>query len=194
MARITQHVKSARGKDIKCSKCGKPIEVGMSYLKATPYKRPPIIRCTNCGLKSYETSGSSYVQSVGEIVECWQTTYGTSEGTAEEIVDELTTIKEECEDNLENIPEQLKDAEAGSLLQERIEELEDCINELENIDYDSLKDECREEAECDAGDEPEDENSEEHQAWEEAVAEELDNLVEQEYIEAIDEALSILTY
>ena len=83
MARIERINKSR--KEQKCSKCGEVIAVGMPYLKATPYRQRPIIRCTKCGLKSYETSGSEYVKEVGSIVEDWQESYGIRDGVAEEI-------------------------------------------------------------------------------------------------------------
>lgn len=41
--------------------------------------------------------------------------------------------KEELEEKYDNIPEQLQDADAGCILQERIEGLEDAYNELENL-------------------------------------------------------------
>lgn len=47
---------------------------------------------------------------------------------------ELQSLHDECEQSLENIPEQLREASAGSMLQERIECLEEVISELESID------------------------------------------------------------
>jgi len=53
----------------------------------------------------------------------------------EMIIIEIGELRDECEDKLYNMPEQLQDtSEAGILLQERIDALEDWISELENID------------------------------------------------------------
>lgn len=197
MARIERLKKSSRGKEIKCSKCGKTIEVGTEYLKATPYRRSPIIRCIECGLKSYETSGSEYIKSVGAIVENWQEDYGTSDGTAEEIASALEEIKETQEESLDNIPENLREGDTGCMLQERIDALEDVISELEQISFEDLKDETREEAESNVGEyDPDDSECgfDSEEEWENAVAEEMDSLVVDSYIEAIDEALSALEY
>ena len=165
------------------------------YLKAIPYKRSPIIRCVSCGLKEYETSGSEYIRSVGAIVEDWEKIYGTSEGTAEEIAVELESIKETQEDSLENIPEQLREGDAGQTLQLRIDSLEDAIKELENISYEDLKDEVRNDAEDSIGvydEEDEECEFDSKEDWENAVAEEMDTLAEDSYIQAIDEALSYI--
>ena len=55
--------------------------------------------------------------------------------TLESIISEIEELRDECEDKLYNMPEQLQDtSEAGILLQERIDALEDWISELENID------------------------------------------------------------
>ena len=55
--------------------------------------------------------------------------------TLESIISEIEELRDECEDKLYNMPEQLQDtSEAGILLQERIDALEDWISEFENID------------------------------------------------------------
>lgn len=41
--------------------------------------------------------------------------------------------QDELEEKFDNIPEQLQDADAGCILQERIEGLEDAYNKLENL-------------------------------------------------------------
>lgn len=146
MAKIQQIQKSR--KEQKCSKCGKIIPVGSSYLKAEPYMRSPIIRCVDCGLKSYETSGSEYIQRVGEIVEDWRSTFEQCEAIADDISYALESIRYDCQERLDNMPEQLQYSEAGELLQTRIDSLEDAINELSNCDYyitqEDIEDDARE--------------------------------------------------
>ena len=51
------------------------------------------------------------------------------------IIGEIEDLRDECEEKLDNMPEQLQDtSDAGMLLQERIEALDGWINDLENID------------------------------------------------------------
>ena len=133
MAKITKINKSRTVQ--KCSKCGKLIDVGSSYLKATPYRARPIIRCVQCGLKQYETSQSSYTQEVGRIVEDWEEVYGIDDSTLETIIEDLGIIMDDCQDSLNNMPEQLQES---SPLQERIETLESVINDLSDLN--SLQD------------------------------------------------------
>lgn len=101
-------------------------------------QKSPIIRCTHCGLRSYELSTSDYVRRVGAIVEEWSENYALEDGVWEAIAEELSAIKDDCEESLENIPYELQDGEVGTLLQERIESLDDCISQL--TDYADMND------------------------------------------------------
>lgn len=196
MAKIQYIKKSNRGNEVKCNKCGKVIEPGQMYYKAEPYAGPVITRCSDCGLRSYETSGSSYIQTIGRLVENWRVEYADMNCAAEDIASELEDLKDELESNLENIPEQLQDGAAGTLLQERIEELEDCISALQDIVYDDIAEEAWNSAsdsigEFDPGDEDRDYATVEE--WTEAVNDEMDD-VDDLVADAIDEALSYLSY
>lgn len=169
-------------KEYKCSKCGETIKVGDTYLKGTPFRMKPIIRCTKCGLRSWELSSSEYVQGVGRVCDCWEEDYGCNEDTAQSIADELSTIRDETQDKLDNMPYGLQEGDTGQLLQERIDCLDDVISELESIDYASIK----ESAEQDFDSELE-EGSPEYQN-------ELDGEIETALADTINEALSCLDY
>jgi hypothetical protein len=54
----------------------------------------------------------------------------------DDIVQQLEDLKQECEDNLENMPEGLREGSIGQMLQERVEGLESAIDELNNVDFD----------------------------------------------------------
>lgn len=197
MARI-ERIKSAR-KENKCSKCGKTIEVGMPYLKATPYKQRPIIRCTSCGLKSYETSGSEFIREVGRIAEDWEADYSINEMTAEEIASTLEDIRDQQQDSLDNMPEQLQDGDTGVMLQERIDNLDEVIDELNNISWEECEDEARGEVESEMGEydpeEPvEDRDYDTVEDYNDAFEDRLKELTEEKYTDAINEAVSSLEY
>ena len=179
MAKIEKPV--AR-KEYKCSKCGEVIKKGEQYLKGSPFRCKPIIRCQKCGLRHWELSSSDYIQSVGRLVDCWQEDYELGESTAQEIADELTNILDECQDRLDNMPEGLQEGDAGQLLQERIDQLGDVISELEDIDYDIIKEEAEAEAENEfnAG-------TDEYEASVKAR-------IESQLIDAVNEALGQLDY
>lgn len=117
---------------------------------------------------------------------------------AEDIASELEDIRSELEDNFYNIPEQLQDGAAGSLLQERMDEIEDVISELESVDYYEIQDEVRDEAETEVGEfDPEDPDREyaTEEEWEQAIQDEMWNIdVDARVGDSIDEALSSLTY
>ena len=132
MTKITRQRKTRRGSAI-CSKCGKEIKVGEEYLKAVPYRRDPVIRCLKCYLRQYELSNSKQVRDLGDIKYYWKVTYGINDGIIDLLIDRIETIKEDVEYNLYSMPEQFQDS---SVLAERIEDIEDCLDELRSIDID----------------------------------------------------------
>jgi DNA-directed RNA polymerase subunit RPC12/RpoP len=167
-------------KEYKCSKCGEVIKVGDVYLKGTPFRRSPVIRCTKCGLRSWELSSSDYVQGVGRVCDCWEEDYGCDEDTAQSVADELQNICDEVQSSLDNMPEGLQEGDTGQLLQERIDNLELAISDLEAIDYDGIK-------EGELGDSDYDSLTDE-------AKEEMDEAIKSSLREEIESVLSCLDY
>lgn len=184
-----QYVKRAR-KERVCSKCGKVIAVGEPYKKGVINFHPDIVVCSECPLKSYEVTTSEYCKNIGCICEDWSENFGVSDTTADEIVTALEEIKDEVECSLDNIPENLKEAPTGELLQNRLDQLEEAIEALNDIDADSIRSEAEEEAE-NSLDRDEFESDE---AYNTAKEEETDTIYENNLTEQIEEALSSLEY
>ncbi len=148
MAKI-QRVEKCR-KEQKCSKCGCTIEKGNPYLYAEPMYRPKIIRCASCGLQSWETSGSDFVLTCGAIQYNWREDYKIDQSTVESIKSDLEDLRDTCQDSLDNMPESLQYGATGEMLQDRIDMLEDVINELDSVtDYETARDDLFEEVEDD---------------------------------------------
>ena len=162
-------------KEYKCSKCGEVIKIGDTYLKGTPFRRSPVIRCTKCGLRSWELSSSDYVQGVGRICDCWEEDYGCDEDTAQSIADELDSIKDQCQDSLDNMPEGLQEGDTGQLLQDRIDSLDLAVSDLEGIDYGTLKEDAEINLDVEEGDENYEEELEE--ATKESLREEIESVL-----------------
>ena len=193
MARINM-IKKAR-KQTQCCKCNKIIEVGMPYLKATPYHRRPIIRCTECGLESYETSGSDYIRNVGDIANHWEENFGISEGVHDEIASALEEIRDQQQESLDNMPESLQEGDTGMMLQERIECLDNVIDELNNVSYEDCESSARDEVETELGEyDPENGEYDTEEYYNQAFDEEAESRTEEMYRNAIEEALSGLEY
>lgn len=130
-----QFIKKSR-KEHTCGKCRNTIPVGSQYYKGILNFHSDIIRCTKCRLEHWEVTTSDYQLQVGEIMYRWQDNYGV---VSENISSDLEYIKDELQDKLDNMPEQLQESDSGMLLQERIESLETAIDELDNIDVESLQ-------------------------------------------------------
>lgn len=185
-----QYVKKAR-KEHKCSKCGNVIKVDEPYKKGVINFHPDIIRCVNCGLKSWEVTTSDYCKEVGCICEDWSENYGCDETTAEQIVETLNDLLSQCQESLENMPENLKESSStGDLLQTRIEQLEEAVNELEQISSDNLRREAEESATDEIGEDGFDTEAER----EEAIDNLAQELFEEALSDAIEEAISSLEY
>ena len=167
-------------KEYVCSKCGATIKVGEQYVKGTPFRMKPIIRCNKCGLRHWELSSSDYVQGVGRVCDCWEKDYGCDEDTAQSIADELSSILDTTQDSLDNMPEGLQEGDTGQLLQERIDNLDSAINDLECIDYETLKDNARDDVDSDEG-------TDEYET-------ELEEKTQEALREEIESALSCLDY
>lgn len=68
------------------------------------------------------------------------------EDDLQDLISELETMRDEAQDSLDNMPEHLQEtSQSGEMLQERIDNLESWINDLENIDTDYEEGENKEE-------------------------------------------------
>lgn len=181
-------------KEFKCCKCGNIIPKGSKYYRGEINFGPTIIRCSDCGLQSWEVTTSDYQLSVGAIVYKWDENYSADQSGIEEIVSELETIKEDLEGRLENMPEALQDADTGMLLQNRIEGLENAIDDLNDIDEDSYKDEALDDFKCGyTGDDPAVDDADDYDELMEQLssvdADDLESSLADVIHAAIDEAL-----
>lgn len=129
-------------KEFKCGKCGQVIPKGSKYYRGEVNFGPTFIRCEKCGLKHWEVTSSDYLLSVGPIVYEWAENYSLDEDGIASIISDIEEIIDELESRLDNIPEQLQDADAGQLLQERIDGLESARDELESIDIGSMQEDA----------------------------------------------------
>ena len=72
------------------------------------------------------------------------------EGTIDDWVSTLESLRDECQEKIDNMPEQLQEnSSSGQLLQERVDQLEDWISTLEGIDVEIDEESIKSDAEAD---------------------------------------------
>lgn len=81
----------------------------------------------------------------------------------DEIRDDAESLRDECQEHLDNMPEQLQDSDSGQTLQERIDNLDNVIGDIDNFDYEFESEIEKEDDETD--DEFLERQSEEKQQW-----------------------------
>lgn len=186
-------------KTYKCDKCGKDINPGDVYFKIEAPFRPTKYRCSCCRPERSELTESDYLQWLYRLQDHLNDDYDLKEESGkDELRDELENMKDELESRLENMPEQLQDSASGETLQNRIDSLDDAINELDCLEFpeepnkeDYIKEvDVQENDESDGETEEaeiEDESEEENEEYESAMEDfrnELDS-----YLSSIEEII-----
>lgn len=140
MARVNE-VKKSR-KEQKCSGCGKIIPVGSPYKWIAFNYGPTVVRCCTCGFKPYETTSNEYLREVGRIKYEYEESINTCdniedlENVVEDLKGELETVRDELEEKRDNLPEQFQYSGPGEVIEERIDNLDSVLSDLENVDFD----------------------------------------------------------
>lgn len=85
-----------------------------------------------------QLTGSEFLSTVLRIGErindvSLDTDVGELQNIVDEIKDELETLQSETQDKRDNMPEQLQEAPTGELLQNRIDSLQEMMDEIDNI-------------------------------------------------------------
>ena len=62
----------------------------------------------------------------------------------DELVSDFESLRDECQESLDNMPYQLQEAETGQMLQERIDKMEEIVSELESLEFELEEDEDEE--------------------------------------------------
>ena len=81
----------------------------------------------------------------------------------DEIRDDAESLRDECQEHLDNMPEQLQDSDSGQTLQERIDNLDSVIGDIDSFDSEFESEIEKEDDETD--DEFLERQSEEKQQW-----------------------------
>lgn len=98
--------------------------------------------------RSQYATRSPYLSAIYDIEDDIEamTIEDVTDGCLDDFISQIEQTKEEAENSLDNIPDQLKEAPAGATLQEYIDNLESWQSDLEGIDLDIDEDDLREQA------------------------------------------------
>lgn len=128
-----------------CQKCNAAINKGDSYYRGEVNFGPTFIRCNKCKLQPWEVTSSDYQREAGRIINTWDQEYSLDESGIEELVSALSSIGDDLEERLDNMPENLQESPNAELLRERMDAVESAISDLECIDFEDLMNEAVEE-------------------------------------------------
>ena len=143
MARVNTVQKSRKEK--VCGRCGKTIPVGSKYFYVDFCSGRTAVRCESCGFKRSETTENYYLQSVYGLQEDYEERLHNSTGEdlediKNDLVSDLENLRDECQERFDNIPEQLQDGDAGQLLQERIDSLDEVASDVDSTYVQNFED------------------------------------------------------
>lgn len=100
----------------------------------------------------------------------------------EDIAEQFRALGDECDENLQNMPDHLQDSsEAGNLLQERVDGCSELADELENIDMDVGEEDIETEVKSDLGEDAE----------KEEITEEVESRVKDKFDEILGEVQAL---
>lgn len=128
-------------KDYVCSKCGKTIKKGEEYYKFSLTRfqklRPLHLQCKPT---RSQMTGSEFLSNLyaieDEMAALSVEDMEEAQGCIDNIVEQLNSLRDETEEKLYNMPDQLQEAPTGELLQGRVDSVEEMISELESIEVD----------------------------------------------------------
>ena len=134
MAKMQQFVKSSRG-ECFCEVCKKKIEPKETYYKIVSRFGKPRVRCEKHKPHRWELTSSDFLSTLWRLQDNLDNDYDLSDfSCVEDIKSELENLRDECQDRLDNMPEQLQEASTGEILQTRIDSLDSAIDELDGIE------------------------------------------------------------
>lgn len=133
-------------KEYKCRRCGAVIAPGDKYYKVEMMRHPVQHRCIRCKPRREELTSSDYLQWLYHMQDSWYEDYNLD---VEAIGDDMQQMLDKLQERFDNIPEQLQDGEAGSLLSDRIDGLLSALDELDNIDTDDAEKITRDDLDAD---------------------------------------------
>lgn len=130
-------VNKARKAQPPCGRCQCELPAGSSYLYWEFRFGGKRVRCTKpeCAPRRSELTQSEFYARVWDLQE--QEREASTAEDLKKLIDNLTSdleeIRDEQQEKLDNMPEDLQQGSTGELLQERIDMIESALTELENV-------------------------------------------------------------
>lgn len=135
-------------KEYQCGKCGNKIHPGEYYYKLEALYQRTRYRCENCKPERSELTESEYYSWLWDLQDHLEERYDLrSEECKDELYSELENMRDELQDKWDNIPESLQYSPNAEMIQERIDSLDDAMNELDNLEYPEKDEESEDESE-----------------------------------------------
>lgn len=132
----------------------------------------------------------STVYALQEDIEALTTEEEDIQSFLDDIIGQLEELRDDCEDKRNNMPEQLQDSDSGSLLQERYDNLDEMISDLQGIETDGWE-EVDDQTVIDDIGEKEEEDEETQEEYDSRVAERKAEMTQEKRDEILEEIQGI---
>lgn len=123
-------------KEYTCSKCGATIQKGKTYYRIEERFRAPRFRCKNCRPERSELTNSEFYSWLYDLQDHLEERFdlSTPDGK-DDLISEVSSMRDEMETRRDSMPEQLQEVGSGEILSSRIEALETCESDLDNVEF-----------------------------------------------------------
>lgn len=131
MPRVATKTKSKAGKPYDCSRCAEPIKAGDKYYEWSFYRSSPTRQHESHGYPKPSQLTQSKLSGAYAAIEDAEETISTADNAADmaqaltTAAEEVCTVKDEYQESLDNMGDNLAQGSTGQEIQEKIDALEE---------------------------------------------------------------------
>jgi chromosome segregation ATPase len=138
MARAFSQVKSSRGKELKCGRCGHVIVAGETYFHfAVGFRGSKQIRCKDHRPRQSELCGNKLsgvyaaIESVEDVLAQTELSIDDIGSALDDAASSVEEVRDEYQESFDSMGDNLQNADTGQQVQEKIDACEEFASQLQ---------------------------------------------------------------